>query len=125
MRNDSSKLERHHIANEVKPVDSFVYKGIKIAVGDGGFDQIVIPLTELQTELKEQFPDGFYEAIFTVFHDEKPLLEQPLWFDKNHDIEKGLTENDRAKSRISTARLEAKKLVDDLIKNEVFEEMAA
>ena len=31
MRNDSSKLERHHIANEVKPVDSFVYKGIKIA----------------------------------------------------------------------------------------------
>jgi len=125
MRNDGLKLERHHIANEVKPVTSYVYKGIKIGIGDSGFDHIIVPLTELQTDLMNQFPDGFYETVFTVFHDEKPLLEQPLWFDKNHDIEQGRTEEAREKSRINATKSTAEALVDDLIKNEVFQELAA
>lgn len=125
MRNDGAKLERHHIANEVQPIDSYTYKGIKVGIGDGGFDHIIVPLSELQTDLMNDFPDGFYEVVFTVFQDEKPLLEQPLWFDKNHDIEQGRTEDARKKSRYAAARRAAEDLIDDLLKNKVFEEMAA
>ena len=125
MRNDGLKLERHHIANEVKPLESYTYKGIKIGIGDSGFDQIIYPITELQNDLYSQFPDGFYETVFTIFHNEKPLLEQPLWFEKNHDMDKGMTEKGREKARINSTKQAAQNLVNDLLKEKVFEEMAA
>lgn len=97
------KLERHHIAREHKPHGKFSYKGYEVALSDGG------PYTDPRKIM--EYPNGWYEASYTIFFAGQPLFESWLEFEGFHDL--NLTEDGRKRARINSAKKVAFRIIDD------------
>jgi len=107
----SEKLQKHHNAYEMRAIKSFHHKGFKVAIAEGG------PKYVYTNEVtKEDCPHGYYDVIFTIIQNEKPLFEIPIYFDSLHDLDQGWSEETRQLARIRHAEQSAIIHINDFIK---------
>jgi hypothetical protein len=98
-----AKLEKHHRVREHSPYAKLSYKGYEVALSDGG------PYTDVRKV--SEYPNGWYEASYTIFFGGHPLFESWLEFDGFHDL--NLTHDGRKKARINSAKKTAFQIIDD------------
>lgn len=108
---ESNKLEKHHRRYDMRPLKSFTYKGFKVAIAEGG------PKYDFTNEVtRTDCPNGYYDVIFTIMQNEKPLWELPMYFDALHDLDRGWDNNTRQKARLNHAEQSAIIHINDFIK---------